>query len=214
MHGQAIICAGTSAHRSGSTGIDHQQRESIISASGVAVFDRTVQITNTWLGEIIEHQGPDRQRALHILSAVLHTLRDRLPADLSAHLSAQPPLLMRGTYYDEYEPSKQPAQSRTLDGPLAQVKDELAFTLPVDAKEAVQTLFHVLSHHLDPGEVRKIRESLPRMCGLSGQTRPSVSSPAKREVMHLPCRRESCWGEISGVYILTEEPNVIVRDPG
>jgi uncharacterized protein (DUF2267 family) len=161
LHGEAS-CAGTSAHPSGSTGIDHQQRESIMSASGIAVFDKTLQTTNIWLDEIMEHQGPDRQRAWHILSAVLHTLRDRLSADLSAHLSAQLPLLVRGTYYDQYEPSRQPVQSRTLDDFLGRVKEELAFTRPVDAKEAVQTVFHVLSHHLDPGEVRNIRESLPQ----------------------------------------------------
>ncbi|MEY9163601.1 uncharacterized protein (DUF2267 family) [Sinorhizobium fredii] len=40
------------------------------------------------------------------------------------------------------------------------MKEELTFTRPVDAKEAVQTVFHVLSHHLDSGEIRKIRESL------------------------------------------------------
>ncbi|MCA1369715.1 DUF2267 domain-containing protein [Bradyrhizobium sp. BRP14] len=133
-----------------------------MSASGVAAFDKTLQLTNVWLDEIMEHQGPDRQRAWHILSAVLHTVRDRLPADLAAHLSAQLPLLVRGAYYDQYEPSKQPTQSRTLDEFLGQVKDELAFTRPVDAKEAVQTVFHVLSHHLDPGEIRKIRDSLPQ----------------------------------------------------
>ncbi|XEN33063.1 hypothetical protein M728_003724 (plasmid) [Ensifer sp. WSM1721] len=44
-----------------------------MSASGVAVFDKTLQITNVWLDEIMAHQGPDRQRAWHILSAVLHT---------------------------------------------------------------------------------------------------------------------------------------------
>jgi uncharacterized protein (DUF2267 family) len=133
-----------------------------MSASGVAVFDKTLQITNVWLDEIMEHQGPDRQRAWHILSAVLYSVRDRLPADLAAHLSAQLPLLVRGAYYDQYEPSKQPTQSRSVDAFLGQVKTELASTRPVDAKEAVQTVFQVLSHHLDPGEVRKIRESLPQ----------------------------------------------------
>lgn len=54
--------------------------------------------------------------------------RARLPADLSAHLSAQLPLLVRGAYYDQYEPSKQPAQARGLDDFLGQVKTELAST--------------------------------------------------------------------------------------
>ncbi|NRP69555.1 hypothetical protein ILFOPFJJ_00427 [Ensifer psoraleae] len=129
-----------------------------MSASGVAAFDKTLQVTNTWLDDIMKQQGPDRQVAWHILGAVLHTIRDRLPADLSAHLAAQLPLLVRGAYYEQYEPSKQPMRLHSLDEFLTQVKEELAFTRP---KDAVQTVFGVLSHYLDPGQVAKVRESLP-----------------------------------------------------
>lgn len=132
-----------------------------MSASGVAAFDKTLQVTNTWLDDIMKHQGPDRQVAWHILGAVLHTVRDRLPPDLSAHLAAQLPLLVRGAYYEQYQPSKQPTRLHSLDEFLDQVKQELAFTRPVDAKDAVQTVFAVLSHYLDPGQVAKVREGLP-----------------------------------------------------
>jgi uncharacterized protein (DUF2267 family) len=62
-----------------------------MSATGVNVFDKTLQTTNIWLDEIMEELGLDRQLAWHILGAVLRALRDRLPADLAAHLSAQLP---------------------------------------------------------------------------------------------------------------------------
>lgn len=132
-----------------------------MSATGVDAFDKTLQVTNTWLKEIMEDHGPDRQVAWHMLGAVLHTLRDRLPADLSAHLAAQLPLLIRGTYYDQYRPSKQPLHSRSLDEFLAQVEDELRQIRPVNPTEAVRTVFRVLSHYVDPGEVRKVRLALP-----------------------------------------------------
>ena len=48
-----------------------------MSATGLAVFDKTLQVTNTWLDEIIAELGPDRQVAWHVLSAVLHAVRDR-----------------------------------------------------------------------------------------------------------------------------------------
>jgi uncharacterized protein (DUF2267 family) len=67
-----------------------------MSATGVDVFDKTLQTTNIWLDEIMEEMGPDRQLAWRILGAVLRALRDRLPPDLAAHLSAQLPLLVRG----------------------------------------------------------------------------------------------------------------------
>jgi len=49
-----------------------------MTATGLEVFDKTVQTTNAWLKEIMEFTGPDRRRAYRVLAAVLHALRDRL----------------------------------------------------------------------------------------------------------------------------------------
>jgi uncharacterized protein (DUF2267 family) len=132
-----------------------------MAATGIDVFDRTLEVTNGWLNEIMEDHGPDRQTAWHILSAVLRTLRNRLPTDLSAKLGAQLPLLVRGTYYDQFEPSRQPSGDRSLDEFLAHIEAAFEFSRPVDAEDAVRSVFKVLSHHLDPGQVRKVRDALP-----------------------------------------------------
>src|SRR5947199_9478445 len=79
-----------------------------MSATGLDVFDKTLQTTNIWLDEIIATLGSDRQVAWKVLSVVLHKLRDRMPVELSAHLSAELPLLVRGVYYDQFAPAKQP----------------------------------------------------------------------------------------------------------
>ena len=71
-----------------------------MSATGLEVFDRTLQVTNTWLDEMMETLPRDRKLAWHVLAAVLRTIRDRVPINLAAHLGAQLPLLVRGTYYD------------------------------------------------------------------------------------------------------------------
>lgn len=80
-----------------------------MSATGLEVFDKTLQTTNIWLGEIERDIAPDRQIAWKILSTVLHKLRDRLPIDLSAHLGSQLPLLVRGAHFDQYRPAHQPS---------------------------------------------------------------------------------------------------------
>jgi uncharacterized protein (DUF2267 family) len=59
-----------------------------MATTGLDVFDKSVQTTNAWLGEIMDQLGPGRQRAYHILRAVLNALRDRLPLAEAAHLSA------------------------------------------------------------------------------------------------------------------------------
>ncbi len=49
-----------------------------MSMTGLPVFDHTVHETNTWLHELMEELGPDKQRAYSALRATLHALRDRL----------------------------------------------------------------------------------------------------------------------------------------
>lgn len=131
-----------------------------MSATGLDTFDKTLQITNVWLDEIMEDHGPDRQVAWHILGAVLRTIRDKLPADLSAHLGAQLPLLVRGAYYDQYRPARQPSGIRARDEFLQEIGAGLGGIRPVDAAGAMASVGRVLNHHLDPGLVRKLREAL------------------------------------------------------
>lgn len=46
-----------------------------MSATGLDVFEKTLQTTHIWLGEIMEQHGPDRKVAWHILTVVLRVLR-------------------------------------------------------------------------------------------------------------------------------------------
>jgi uncharacterized protein (DUF2267 family) len=133
----------------------------IMSANGLEIFDKTLQVTNIWLGEIIERLGPDRHVAWKVLSTVLHKLRDRLPAPLAAHLGAQLPLLVRGAYYDQYEPGRQPSDCKTAEEFTAEVAEWLGDIRPVDPDEAVRAVFGVLSRHVSDGQIAKVQNALP-----------------------------------------------------
>ena len=132
-----------------------------MSATGLDVFDKTLQTTNSWLKEIMEELGPDRQVAWHVLGAVLHALRDRMPVQLAVHLGAQLPLLVRGLYYDQWRASEVPLKIRTLDEFLEHVSKELNQIRPVNVQQAVRAVLHVLDHHVNPDQVAKVRDSLP-----------------------------------------------------
>lgn len=132
-----------------------------MSTLGLEVFDRTLQTTNIWLDEIMAELGPDRQIAWKALSTVLHKLRDMLQPELAAHLGAQLPLLVRGVYYDLYEPAKQPASLRTREDFVSEVEKWLSDVRPIDPVLAIQTVFGVLNRHLSAGQVAKVREALP-----------------------------------------------------
>jgi uncharacterized protein (DUF2267 family) len=133
----------------------------IMSSCGLEVFDRTVQETNVWLGEIADDLGPDRQVAYRVLRAVLHALRDRLPVEQAAHLSAQLPMLIRGIYYEAYQPAKTPTPIRSRAEFLSAVSDELSDIRPVNAEEACLAVFDCMRRHVSPGQLEKVFWSLP-----------------------------------------------------
>ena len=132
-----------------------------MSSAGLEVFDQTVQETNIWLRDVMEQIGPDRQRAYHVLRAVLHTLRDRLPLDLSAHLAAQLPMLVRGIYYEGWRPVDTPGRERTLEDFLAKVQKDLVGVQPTGAQDSTKAVFAVLARHVTAGEIEKVKHALP-----------------------------------------------------
>ncbi len=132
-----------------------------MSATGLEGFDRTIQTTHIWLDEIIEDLGTDRHTAWHVLGAVLHALRDRLPLDLAAHLSAELPLIVRGAYFDGWRPSKEALKERSLAEFLERVSNGLAGGKPISSMDAVRSVFAVLVRHLAKGQAVKVCNALP-----------------------------------------------------
>ena len=133
-----------------------------MSACGLDVFDRTLETTHIWLNEICNDLGPDKQVAWKVLSTVLHKLRDRLSINLAAHLGAQLPLLIRGVYYDQFEPSKMPSECRSRDEFVQEVTEWLSDARPVDPEDAIRSVFRVMSRHISEGQIDHVKQALSR----------------------------------------------------
>lgn len=132
-----------------------------MSDTGLDTFDRTIQTTNLWLREIAEHLGTsDRRRAWHALGAVLQVLRDRLPVDEAAQLAAQLPLLVRGLYYEGWDPGR-PKRIQTREEFVRHVRDVLGGQAAVDAPDACAAVFATLRGHVTKGELSDIESLLP-----------------------------------------------------
>src|ERR1700730_3741747 len=151
-----------------------------MSTTGLEVFDKTVQTTNIWLDDIMERMGPDRHVAWHILGAVLRVLRDRLPLDDVAHLGAQLPLLVRGLYYDQWHSPSTVRKERHQEEFLARVEEGLRDTRPVNAREAVRTVFAVLAKHIAKGQADKTAQVLPTHTGALWPASDSGDAPRTR----------------------------------
>jgi uncharacterized protein (DUF2267 family) len=133
-----------------------------MSATGLEVFDQTLQKTNIWLKEIMDHLGPDRQRAYHALRAVLHTLRDRLTVEEAAHLSAQLPLLIRGIYFEGWHPAHKPTRIRSKEEFLDEIAARLQGVEPINPDTAARAVLEVLERNIDSAEAAQVRHMLPK----------------------------------------------------
>lgn len=130
--------------------------------TGLNIFDRTLQETNTWLGEISEAMNfPDRQMAYHALRGVLFTLRDRLPPEEAVKLSQQLPVLVRGIYFEGYKMSKTPIKYNREEF-IEQVGSELNQAGGANPENAARAVLQVLSRHISQGEAEQVRNALPK----------------------------------------------------
>lgn len=129
--------------------------------TGLSAVDHTVHLTNEWLKQISDRLNWDnRQRAYRLLRVTLQTLRDWLSINEAANLGAQLPMLIRGIYYEGWNPSAAPSKQRSKADFVARV--EKAFeTDPIDnVDEALTAVFITLNDHITKGEVDDVRQSL------------------------------------------------------
>jgi uncharacterized protein (DUF2267 family) len=131
--------------------------------TGLPVFDTTLQETNHWLSSLLEKiGGEDRHRAYLVLRAGLHTLRDRMDTPAVAHLAAQLPMLVRGIFYEGWNPQRGPSKERHVEEFLDHFRNHLPPGMALNADQALRAVFSVIWDMIDPGEIEKIMRTLPQ----------------------------------------------------
>ena len=132
-----------------------------MSVHSVDSIDRSVHKTNEWLSDLADALGiDDRKQAWRVLRAYLQLLRDQVTIDEAAQLAAQLPLVLRGAFYEGFDPGHQPAphdrgRFLVLLAERAQLPDTDA------AGRAAEAATSVLRRHVTPGEVDEILGQLP-----------------------------------------------------
>lgn len=129
-------------------------------ALGLKIIDDAAQSTNIWVNDVNYRMDWDnKQRAYRLLRAVLHAVRDHLSVDEAAQLGAQLPVLIRGLYYDGWNPSKTPVIERKGDGFIAQVQRDFETDPLGDAQKAIAVVFDVLRAHVSKGEMDQVENT-------------------------------------------------------
>ena len=133
-----------------------------MSATGLKVFDSTLQTTNIWLDDLMQVlDWDDRHKAYHALSVVLHELRDHLPVDEVAQFAAQLPMLVRGFFFEGWHPAGKPVKERKKDEFIAHISEAFALDVSADPERIARGVFKVLRKHLTAGETKGVKLCLP-----------------------------------------------------
>ncbi|WED43537.1 DUF2267 domain-containing protein [Legionella cardiaca] len=127
----------------------------------VRSIESSLASTYRWLNEFKEMgHFRDESQAYSVLRIVLHELRNHLPLDISAHLSSQLPLFLKGMYFDGWDPSKKITRDESFEDFIAPMRSSIS-NLDVNLKESVRECFHFITSKLDDNLAAKVINSLP-----------------------------------------------------
>jgi uncharacterized protein (DUF2267 family) len=130
---------------------------------GLEMLDHTVQLTHEWIDELDDELGwDDQHRTFRLLRAVLQTLRDCLPVNESADFAAQLPMLLRGVYYEHWQPGRAKIHHWTLDDFLQRLHGFFPDDPIEDMADATSAVFAFLTEKVSGGEINDVVACLPK----------------------------------------------------
>jgi uncharacterized protein (DUF2267 family) len=132
------------------------------SITSVEVFDKTLQKTNAWLNRLMELLPTDDRHVAYLaLRATLHALRDRLPVEEVAQLGAQLPMLVRGLYYEGWDPTDKPLRIRSRDDFLKRLAGAMVYVDRKEPEDVARAVFTLLVQRISDGEIEDVQHVLP-----------------------------------------------------
>ncbi|GHJ16385.1 MULTISPECIES: DUF2267 domain-containing protein [unclassified Micromonospora] len=130
----------------------------------MSAFESSLDKTNVILKEIESAYGwpPERRNQSYAaLRTVLHLLRDRLPVPESAEFAQQLPVLLRGIYFDGWQPENVPIKLNRDDF-LYEVRQGFPYDVSGGAQRVVQVVLDTLRRHVTQGEWQDVKSAMPR----------------------------------------------------
>lgn len=132
-----------------------------MATTGIKTLDHAPQIFAEWLNQLCDDlRWLDKSRAYLLLHETLHTVRDYLTVDEAADLAAQLPVLVRGVFYEGWNPSKTPVKLRSKKDLIARIEARFDREPLEDPERAVSAVFDLLRRHVSKGEFDQVRNAM------------------------------------------------------
>jgi uncharacterized protein (DUF2267 family) len=125
-------------------------------------IQKTINDTNEWINELMSsYDFENEEEAFLLMRATLKTIRDRINPNEAHHLGAQLPALIRGFYYEGWNPNKNPLNFETTDGFISTVKSNLAGHDNIDLEMAVPEAMRIIFERIGSGQADHVKQNLP-----------------------------------------------------
>ncbi len=133
-----------------------------MSNTGLDTFDKSVQQTNQILKDLELQLGWENRRdqTFDLLRISLQALRDRLPVNPAVHLGSELPMLMRGLYYEGWDPDKVPVKINK-ESFLENIRREFKYNSELNIEKLVNIALATTLQTVSDNTQQQIREVLP-----------------------------------------------------
>jgi len=129
----------------------------------IHIFERTTHEAHAWVNEVAGRTGWSNEReALRLLRTVLVKVRDHLPVNEVAQFAAQLPVILRGMFYEGWQPKTTPVHERHVDDFMAAIADSVGDVMEFSGSDDIEAVFEVINLHISKGEVEDVRACLPQ----------------------------------------------------
>ncbi|MBO4210204.1 DUF2267 domain-containing protein [Micromonospora echinofusca] len=129
----------------------------------ISVFESSLDKTNLILKDIEQAYGWSKDRrnqSYAALRTVLHLLRDRMPVQECVEFSAQLPVLVRGVYFEGWDPANVPVKLNRDDF-LYEVRQGFPYDVEGGPERVVQVVLDTLRRHVTQGEWSDVKSNMP-----------------------------------------------------
>lgn len=127
----------------------------------VSNLENSIHKTNEWINEINEElDWNDEKTAYTALEGTLQLIRDMLTVEEATDFGSQLPLVLRGTYYSNWDPSGTP---KTIDKSnfVSKVHAHLGNNPDIEPNVTVRKILDVINKKISEGEVSDVKAQLP-----------------------------------------------------
>ncbi|PWJ20571.1 DUF2267 domain-containing protein [Jannaschia seohaensis] len=131
-----------------------------MAVTGIKTLDHAPQVFAEWLNELSDDLGWDRARTYRLLTETLYAVRDFLTVDEAADLAAQLPVLVRGMFYEGWDPSRTPVKPRSKTDLLKRIEARFETDPMEDPERAVAAVFDLLRRHVSWGEIQQVKNAM------------------------------------------------------